>query len=158
RFQGADDWAAFADWMRVYRRRCDINSWIDAPRVIDWVLEKIRAGDIARPPDVFVAGFDELTPHQSEFFDSLEARTEITPPGFAGAVQRFRMRDSTQEITHAARWSRKILENNPRAQIGIVVPNLSQMRAKVERIFWQVLEPGAAGDDTERAFHLSLGP
>ena len=68
------------------------------------------------------------------------------------------MRDSAEEMRAAAAWARRNLEQRPAAQIGVIVPNLGSGRAKVERIFREELDPGAAFDDHERSFHVSLGP
>ena len=54
--------------------------------------------------------------------------------------------------------SRLQLDQNPEAQIGIIVPNLTTLRPKVDRIFRETLHPGLELDDRARSFHLSLGP
>src|SRR5437588_5476623 len=37
RFQAADDWAAFAEWLRAFQTRCAKNHWIERARLIDFV-------------------------------------------------------------------------------------------------------------------------
>ena len=64
------------------------------------------------------------------------------------------------EVNAAARWARRLLELNPHARIGIVVPALTEQRARVVRIFDEVLVPDAllpATTITMRPYNLSLG-
>ena len=69
--------------------------------------------------------------------------------------------DVEQEIEYAAQWARKRLIKDPTAHIGVVVPQLSSLRQKVERTFLYELQyntflkPDAA--DQRRAFEISLG-
>ncbi|HEX3063778.1 MAG TPA: PD-(D/E)XK nuclease family protein, partial [Usitatibacter sp.] len=57
----------------------------------------------------------------------------------------------------AARWARSRLAGGS-ARIGIVVPDLSASRAKVQRLLARVLQPGhALGEDGALPFDLSLG-
>ena len=57
-------------------------------------------------------------------------------------------------------WAAAIVSQHPQAKIGIVIPQLAQQRAKVERIFNRVFEPQSLLPDTPRhasGFNLSAG-
>jgi len=149
-FEASEDSAAFADWSREFQRLCRAGGWLERARLSDFLRQKIAAGELPRPPDVHVAGFDEITPQQAAFLDALGNWRAIENDDCSKAVERRRLRDSSEEIRSAAAWSRRLLESNPRAQIGvIVVPDLTRSRSAVERIFRQALD---------RASHLSAGP
>lgn len=152
RFEASDDWAAFASWSRAFRKLCSGNNWLEAARLPDAV-----AG-ISIPEQPLLAGFDELTPQQSDLFDALRAKADVESQRYQSEPERWILRDSTEEIRAAAAWARRLLEQNPAAQIGVIVPNLTRVRAKVERIFRETLDPGSTFDDYERSFHVSLGP
>jgi probable DNA repair protein len=108
------------------------------------------ANEVARPIAVFIAGFDEMTPQQAEFLQTLGEWRFVEPPDHSPAPQRSKLRDSSGEIRSAAAWARSLLEADPGTKIGIIVaPDLTRMRPRVDRIFGEVL----AG-----AFHLSTGP
>ncbi len=108
---------------------------------------------------LYIAGFEELTPQQSEFLSAVGDWRRVEVPDFEGEPARWKLRDNAAEIRAAAAWARQHLQENPAAKIGVVVvPDLKPTRSKVERIFREVLDPAHQFDDRERSFHLSLGP
>lgn len=157
RFEASDDWAAFAAWSRAFRKRCSANNWLDAARLWDVVADLARTGELPKPARLFLAGFDELTPQQSEVLEAVGGWTAIEAPVYQATLERWILRDSTAEIQAAAAWARRLIEQGPASTIGVIVPNLSSLRSKVERIFRETLDPGAVFDDQERSFHVSLG-
>ncbi len=145
-FEASQDWAAFANWSREFQRRCSANLWLDRARLSDFLQDKI-----SQPRTVFIAGFDEMTPQQTEFMQALGKWRAVQMQNYSPAIERRKLRDSSEEIRSAAAWARRLLEADPEAQIGIIVsPDLTRFRSKVHRIFNEVLGPGA--------FHLSIGP
>lgn len=157
RFEATEDWAAFRDWSQTFRERCQANHWMERARLSDFLLQRIAAGEVSNIPVLYVAGFDDLTPQQAELFETLDAR-HITATVHLSAIERYKAADATQEILAAAEWARRMLAQEPDAQIGIVVPDLKRLRPKVERIFREVLDPAGEFGDHERSFHVSLGP
>ena len=152
-FEASEDWAAFAAWCREFQRQCSANGWLDRSRLSDFLQARIVAGE------VYVAGFDEMTPQQAEFFTALGKWHKVEMPDYLPVPERRKLRDSSGEIRAAATWAQRLLRANPTTQIGIVVaPDLTRLRSKVERIFGEILEPGAGSSDQRRAFHLSMGP
>ncbi|HYL74387.1 MAG TPA: PD-(D/E)XK nuclease family protein [Bryobacteraceae bacterium] len=158
RFEGSEDWSAYAGWSRAFRKRCQSNKWIEGARLSDVVVELFESGEAERPSQLYVAGFDDFTPQQTALFKALGKWRNLEQPAYQPAPHCWKLRDSSEEIHASARWARQILEQNPEAQIGVIVPNLDKLRPKVERIFREVLDPGGEFDDRERSFHLSLGP
>ena len=147
RFEASDDWSAFASWSRAFRKRCAANNWLEAARLADVVADLVRRGELPMPANLFLAGFDELTPQQSDLFHALGAKTELETDSYQSEPERWILRDSTEETRAAAAWARRLLEQNPSAQIGVIVPNLTSLRGKVERIFRETLDPGSTFDD-----------
>jgi ATP-dependent helicase/nuclease subunit B len=158
RFEATDDWAAFAAWSRTFRQRCAANNWLEAARLADVVAGLVRTGELSKPARLFLAGFEELTPQQSALLDALGEWSAIETRNYQSVPERWKLRDSTEEIRAAAAWARRMLEQDAAARIGVIVPNLTSVRAKVERIFREALDPGSMFDDQERSFHVSLGP
>jgi probable DNA repair protein len=155
RFQATEDCAAFASWAHEFERRSTEHHWLDGARLAAFVLERLRAGEIARPTAAWFAGFDEISPQQREFLTEIAAQP-CQPPPLRTTTRTKLCATAEDEIRCAAAWARGILEEHPAARIGIVVLNLTQLRSKVERIFRDVLQPGAA-PEAEPAFHISLG-
>src|SRR5580704_14708495 len=141
RFEATDDWSAFAAWARAFRKRCDSNNWLEPARLADVVADLARTGKLARPSKLFLAGFEELTPQQSDLLDALGGWSGFESPGFQPVPERWIFRDGTAEIRAAAVWARRLLEQNSSTQIGVIVSNLTSLRARVERIFRETLDP-----------------
>ncbi len=158
RFEVSDDCSAFAAWSRAFADRCRANHWLERASLTDFVASRLRSGEIPRCPALYRAGFDELTPQQVGFFEASDDWREVKLTTFAAEPQRWKFRDASEEIQAAASWARHQLEQNQEARIGIIVPNLSGLRSKVERIFREALHSGGKLDGRERPFHLSLGP
>jgi len=122
------------------------------------VAELFTARRVMLPSPTYLAGFNEFTPQQSDFLVSLGEWREFKMRSYEPEVRRRKYRTGTDEIRTAAAWAREILQQSPEAQIGLIVPDLSRLRSKVERIFRETLDPGSEFDDRKRSFHLSLGP
>jgi probable DNA repair protein len=149
-FEASEDSAAFAAWSREFRERCRAGGWLERARLSDFLRQKISSREL------YVAGFDEITPQQKAFLDALgewraiEIADRSSIVDRSGVVERRQLRNASDEIRNAAAWARHLLESDPTAQIGvIVVPDLTRSRGTVERIFRQTLD---------RAVHLAVGP
>jgi ATP-dependent helicase/nuclease subunit B len=150
-FEASEDWAAFANWSREFRRRCGENGWLEHARLSDFLLDKIASGEVPRPSVVYLAGFDEMTPQQTEFVAALAEWRVVEMHNYSAEPERRKLRDSSDEMRSVAAWARRLLETDPETQIGIIVaPDLTRARPKVERALRDVLGIGA--------FHLSIGP
>jgi ATP-dependent helicase/nuclease subunit B len=157
-FAASEDCEAFSRWAGEFQVRRDTNRWLEAARLSDAVAGLIRNGSLARPSPLLLAGFDELTPQQQDLRDALCAGQDWKAPVLPGSVNARCLRDTNDEILQAALWARDLLASNPAASIGVAVPNIEVLRPKLERIFTEVLHPGAGFEAMDRAFHISLGP
>ena len=157
RFEASEDWSTFASWSRTFEKRCRSSNWIEQARLADFVAEKIRSGEITLAASRYHAGFDDLTPQQSEFFDATGAWLDMPAAATQSHQARWKFPDTTAELRAAAIWARSLLEQELEARIGIIVPNLMGLRPKVERIFRETLHPGNKNGPLH-SFHLSLGP
>jgi len=158
RFEASDDWSAFAAWSRAFARRCQANNWLERARLSDFLAGLIGSREILPGSALYRAGFDELSPQQAEFFEISGDWSQIEMGSFAPELERRKFRDAPEELQAAASWARLQLEQDPQAQIGVIVPNLSSVRSKAERIFRETLHPGRELTGREQSFHLSLGP
>ncbi len=161
-FRRKPDTATFFRWSSSYGSLCERNGWLDEARLPD-ELHGTAASELQGRGVIFF-GFDSFTPQQQAFIAVLEAagivHTTIEPDGQSAMAARIAMEDSRAELRAAALWARKVLEKNPDATVGIVVPNLDELRGAADRIFLEVLHPEAlttSGSETRRAFEISLG-
>ncbi len=151
RFSTTADCEAFARWAAAFEAYCRRENRLDLARLPDFVAGRLHA-----PDRVVHAGFDELTPRQKTLFDALPRVEQATPARFRPEPVSVDFTDTAEEFEQAANHARNLLEGNPAARIGVIVPDLRNRRAQVERIFREVLHPGPFCGGP-RAYHLSLG-
>ena len=152
RFGETDDSEAFLRWLRVHQKRCEQAGWLDPPRLMDHV---------EAPANILLAGFDEITPQIQALLDRARTWSQLDPPRAAEVYASLTVcRDAEHELRAAAEWARVVIEAKPGARVGVVVADLAQVHAMVERIFTEVLNPEVAlldAPSNNRAFHISLG-
>ncbi len=164
----SDDARVFAGWAQRFSAWCDGKGWLDSARLPDRLTELIHAGGLALPRRLLLAGFDELSPQQAALFQAATAAgcdvQRMEPQAESAHAMRAECAAVEDEVNAAARWARRLLEQNPQARIGIVVPALTEQRARVVRIFDEVLMPDAllpaiasAPGVGARPYNLSLG-
>jgi ATP-dependent helicase/nuclease subunit B len=161
-FRRKPDTATFFRWSNSYASLCERNGWLDEARLPDHL--HATAVDALHGREVVFWGFDSFTPQQQALVAVLEAAgVEYgfgAPAGENAVGSRIALEDSRAELRAAAEWAREVLEGNPGATIGVVVPNLDEVRGVAEHTFLEVLHPEAitiAGSDGRRAFEISLG-
>ena len=148
RFEAADDWTAFAGWSREFEKVCRAGRWLVPARLSDFIADRFLEGAIERPAPVYLSGFDEIAPQHRDFFAAMGEPIRVEASKHAPALSHFRFEDARSEIAAVADWALGLLERQPDARIGIVVPDLQKRRTKVERVF---------RDLGERVYHVSLG-
>ena len=163
-FEGSRDSEEFWVWMQAVERKLDSNGWITASQLPAAVAARIENGRFPVPTSLSYAGFEELTPAQNRLFSALRragcAVAEFPLPAVPGSPKRIQAAcaDTAHELTSAAAWARKKLEENPEARLGVVVRGLAEITALAERAFASQLHPGlsfATGNPS--AFHVSAG-
>lgn len=154
-----DDSRAFAEWAAEFRRRCDERGWLDPARLPE-ALEK-RLKDAALPEVLRLQGFDELPPRRQRLLEAIRRAGTVVhleeDDREPGAFARASYPGPEEEAHAAARWARRILGHQPEARIGLVVPDLQDRRALLERALEDVLQPGALVKPGQRLFNVSLG-
>ncbi|MEL6216100.1 MAG: hypothetical protein AAFQ99_10540, partial [Pseudomonadota bacterium] len=79
------------------------------------------------PESIYFAGFSRLTPQQQLLFDALPAvMIESDAPHATLSGDLRVMETPDDELRAAGQWARRLLEEDPRARLAIVVPNLSE--------------------------------
>ncbi|MDR1057610.1 MAG: PD-(D/E)XK nuclease family protein [Coxiellaceae bacterium] len=90
------------------------------------------------------AGFDEYNPQLQTFIEYLEKTDckilQFDPNNQIAIQKRLSCNNIKEEIIYCAAWAKKIIKNNPKAAIGIIVPNLITLRPKISQIFNEILE------------------
>lgn len=171
-----EDCRAFSAWSRRYENVTRKAHQIDRASLCTLVTALCGSPGIAIPQRLICYGFDSVTPQWAALLAKLEETgcevDEVrgtTPP-----VQRFEMPYSenrtvhrvecdvsNDEIYRAAVWARARIERDSAARVGIVVPQLSEYRSSLVRIFSSVMQPDVRqalpGTPRHMPFNISLG-
>ncbi|MAZ87876.1 MAG: hypothetical protein CL693_09535 [Cellvibrionaceae bacterium] len=159
----AQDGLALEQWSTHFEQllaASDLTTHEQVHRLICELLEnKTQAGETA----LCMVGFDDIPPLTQRLFDALsDDQSKIDPlpkeKASAGSIESFGSKE--EEILAAAEWSLSILSSNPDAVIGIISPELGQIRSLTERTFIEVFEPHFSLPETPRytlPFNFSAG-
>jgi len=151
---GTEDAQAFASWSKKYQR--SVGGDIDAARLPDLMAQHL---DKLKKPKLLVAyAFDVMPPQTREFLEKFEFAS-CTPDSIQGECARASFPSAKHEIEAAAKWARARLEEG-KTRIGVVIPELSQHRPQVVRVFSRVMQPGYNLPGAAKApmpFNVSLG-
>ena len=140
----------FRQWAAEFDRTCARNRWLSASQLESALRPHLAdPAHIPLPGEILLAGFDRVTPAQSEILDALRSRsvavsTFAPEPDFAPAQALRRWvagEDQRGEIEACATWARDMLAENPAACIGIVVPAVAAARGVIDRAFRRILVP-----------------
>ncbi len=99
-----------------------------------------------------------MPPQTLEFLEKFEFAS-CTPDSVHGECARASFPSAKHEIEAAAKWARARLEEG-KTRIGVVIPELSQHRSQVVRVFSRVMQPGynlPGAARTPMPFNVSLG-
>ncbi len=158
----AEDALVFRGWLDAVLERCADAHWTDGASVPEHLAQGLHAMPDELPARLWLAGFDELTPQLEALLQALRAEgvavARWAPPARAGRAVRVAFETGEEELVTAARWARRFLEDGHEGPVGVVIPDLAARRARVERVFDEVLGTGAPRDHGAPPWSMSLGP
>jgi ATP-dependent helicase/nuclease subunit B len=165
---GGPDVESFREWARDFTRMCEREDWLSRSMLPLVLQDAVLAGQVQTTEHLILVGFDRTTPAQQYLIEafrqkghSLETADEISAAETALLVK---AADKREEIGTCAEWVRHELAaaaaRGVSPRIAVVVPDVSSIRPEIERIFRQILAPGAvaiAVDEAPLPFEFSLG-
>ena len=153
------DTEAFERWSRTFESRLRSGQSITAPQLPG---ELAAASDLTTgltTGPITLVDFDSLTPAVADLFARLpheSVQTAVAAP----VAQLCEAADDQAELEAAAHWIRAQRALDPSARISVVVPNLKDRRAAIERCFAPILQPESlpiTAPAGAAAFEFSLG-
>jgi ATP-dependent helicase/nuclease subunit B len=140
------DVAQFNDWGGRFQRRLQSLDVVDTAGLPGALVSAARDGFAIFPRTIVLAGFEQFTPALKGLLVAMND-AGITIHAVASDerhahVERAMAADAERELRAAASWARDNLEGGA-MRIGIVVPDARARRGAIERIFAEVLPPGA---------------
>jgi ATP-dependent helicase/nuclease subunit B len=147
------EYKLFASWVEDYRRLCEQKHFLDLTSQLQVVIDVLDAGNWPLPQRIVLVGFDEISPLEQHLFDCLRAQG-VDVSTFDVAIdsqcQRVMLTDTETELRAMARWAATLVEEDSGCSIGLVIPDLANLRPQVTRILTQVFEPQAVFADRPR--------
>jgi ATP-dependent helicase/nuclease subunit B len=159
----SEDAFAFKNWIDNYEQQKQEKNWIDDASLPDYIISHVNELEHSSYKIIFY-DFDQLTTQQLNLKQSLiDAGIEVVvfdAPVRSKSVSICEQTDSQSEILAAACWAKQHLEKNANAAIGVIAPNLSAIRDKVEYGFSSVLTPQKwveCNESIHKSYSISLG-
>lgn len=166
-----DAWNDYADpqhflrWQQRFRQKCNTEGWISRGDI--WrLLPKWISDGLYEPRLTVFAAFERFTPALQQVknaFGKHAAVEPITKGTPTAEVPAQSCPDFANEIEHAARFARSVLEGNQKKSVAVFVPDLAAHRPLVERTFRKIFYPFAAfhlirdssSEQQHSAFHVN---
>ncbi|HET9087272.1 MAG TPA: PD-(D/E)XK nuclease family protein [Acidobacteriaceae bacterium] len=148
RGDASPDTQAFYAWGTALLAKFRKLSCVPAAMLETALIKLVESGTVELPEEVFLVGFDRITPSQQLLIAALEKRpcsvcavepqNALSPDGASPIVC---ARTLDEEIQCAAQWIRRELLARPEQRIGVLVPSSPEMRDKIDSAFRAILAP-----------------
>lgn len=143
---GNSDTRSFQRWALTFERLSKTENFISHAQVEEVLRGFVERGKVGVPSgDCVLVGFDRLTPSQTALVTALRtagvAISELPLEAESETMLLVGLDDEEEELTTAARWTRWLLEQDPKARIAVIVPGLESYLREVDRVFREVLAP-----------------
>jgi probable DNA repair protein len=144
-FTVSTDTRAFQRWAEAFDRLCARVAYLTSAQLPAALGNALAEGNLPIPDSgLLLVDFDSHPPAHAELFDSIrrarfavdELHTSVEPESAALHTAP----DDASEMRTAALWAKQRLQENPTATVAIVVPNLADRRAQLDRVFSGVFE------------------
>lgn len=159
-----EEWRHFLRWQQVFLARCQQAGSTTRARWRQSVLGLLPALQGWLPQRAVLSGFAELSPFEVALCEQLLALgVEVVRlnPALADSQRSVvATQDTLAECQAAAQWALQHLQAHPHARLGLVVPDLAQVRDTLSAVLEKTLHPELAFSDQCEpilAYNLSLG-
>lgn len=127
-------------WCTEFLKRCEKLGALDETRLALWAHD----ANFVPEETLTLAGFDAIPPAMARLVErwrALDRITQVDDDEAAARVVVVSARDADDELELAARWARAQVATG-KTSVAVVVPELQQRRAEVQRVFEDVFVPG----------------
>ena len=166
---GGPDVESFREWARDFTRICEREAWLSRSMLPLALQDAVLADQVQTTEHLVLVGFDRTTPAQQYLIEAFRQKghyvemAESAEISAAETALLVKAVDTRDEIGTCAEWVRHELTaaatQGLAPRIAVVVPDVSSIRPEIERLFRQILAPGAVAiaDDAPLPFEFSLG-
>jgi ATP-dependent helicase/nuclease subunit B len=158
----------FDAWRDEFEKNCKQGQYLTAAEIPGLLAQRIRLmNDVSMlnlPKNIYLYGFDELNPTIKSLLKFFEINgIQISNLEFdvkSHSAQRVEFTNEQEELSAVASWAKQKIKENSDIRIGVVVPDLTAQRSRVEHVLMQEFEPQYIFPDrTQHAtgFNISAG-
>ncbi len=134
-----DELATFLRWYKKFKNYCHEKKLITISELPANLIDFVEDFKML---ELNLIGFDEISPALTDLITALEktgCKIIKGDPNKTTASQKHRIafESTREEITTIAKFTQKVLANEPKAKIGIVSPNLKNIKDKIADTFYE---------------------
>lgn len=148
--QLSEDIRLFLRWHKAILEKREAHGWILQAELPNLLSPKT----MQLPSTIELFGFEELSPQLKVLFADLEkhnCKVIIHNQNWQqSSCSKIGFNDADAEFYAMARWAKQLQHNQPQANIGCIVHNLTELRPTIERVFNEVFSNNVA-------FNISAG-
>ena len=145
--------ALLVEWIYELEKMKLARGCIDSTDLFKIVYEALDGYE--KKGKYFAIGFNRPTPEQGKLFEILGCEL-IKPISPDNTIQALSFTNHQSELQAIANWAKETSTQNPDYQIGVVVPNLGELRDMVKNIFDQVFTSSLI-ETHLKPYNMSLG-
>ncbi|BFM07136.1 PD-(D/E)XK nuclease family protein [Halioxenophilus aromaticivorans] len=132
----------FQKWFRRFDEQLKSNRWLIPEQKQEILLHALQNGELATLTELHLLGFDDIAPLTHCLLQTAANKLVEHAPSAQPkqSLSQQRWPNRATEIAAASAWSKKILADDSDVIIGIIAPNLGQIRNEIEQIFSETFE------------------
>ncbi|HEY3698317.1 MAG TPA: PD-(D/E)XK nuclease family protein [Spongiibacteraceae bacterium] len=135
------DSGMFIEWADRFALSCAKRQALAAAERDRRVVEAALQRRLQLPPIIVTVGFDDMPPLYRALLQCIDDCSELELPDRSQQALCIGYDTLEKQLQAAALWAQRQLQKNSTGPIAIVVPELNQQRALVERVLLDVLTP-----------------
>jgi probable DNA repair protein len=140
-------------WISEFKKFKTENNCIDTTDLFSSVYKSLESN--IKIGNYYAYGFKQRTPEQNKLFEILKCQS-LNSRSLENNIQALSFIDQETELESIAKWAKEVSLKNPNSQIGVVIPNLSQLQHLVKSTFDQEFDASLL-ETHHKPYNISLG-
>ena len=140
-------------WISEFNKFKTENNCIDTTDLFSSVYKSLESN--IKIGNYYAYGFKQRTPEQNKLFEILKCQS-LNSRSLENNIQALSFIDQETELESIAKWAKEVSLKNPNSQIGVVIPNLSQLQHLVKSTFDQEFDASLL-ETHHKPYNISLG-
>jgi probable DNA repair protein len=140
-------------WISEFEKFKTENNCIDTTDLFSSVYKSLESN--IKIGNYYAYGFKQRTPEQNKLFEILKCQS-LNSRSLENNIQALSFIDQETELESIAKWAKEVSLKNPNSQIGVVIPNLSQLQHLVKSTFDQEFDASLL-ETHHKPYNISLG-